>query len=179
MCSSLNVYKKSDLLSLQAVAHVKKSSQHSPPAQHVEAVKADGVCEGQTLEHRSLNSINGLQTSTENRKMRRRLSLRNVNRCSGSCGDCREQLQSLEKNVESYETTFLLTRSRLAPKTKINKCDARRINMGSVPGVSCCHTTHGEASSLWFGTTGKHLTVMPRGNINTTHNVVFKYCINV
>lgn len=61
----LNVYKKSDLLSLQAVAHVKKSGQHSPPAQHVEAVKADGVCEGQTLEHRSLNSINGLQTRTE------------------------------------------------------------------------------------------------------------------
>lgn len=35
--------------------------QRSPPAQCVKAVKADGVREGQALQHRSLNPVDRLQ----------------------------------------------------------------------------------------------------------------------
>lgn len=52
----------------QAATHIKKSNRHSPLAQHVEVLKAEGVCEGQTFENCSLNSVSRLQTHKEKRK---------------------------------------------------------------------------------------------------------------
>lgn len=61
--------KASDVLKMNVLKYPCESrhQQHSPPAQRVEAVKADGVREGQALQHRSLNSVDRLQTEEEGR----------------------------------------------------------------------------------------------------------------
>lgn len=101
--------------------------QRSPPAQCVKAVKADGVREGQALQHRSLNSVDRLQTEEGG------FSRRSERNATG-CGE-----ESVVSRRRHRDSIFIDTESTGTKQTPTS-CDAAGTNMASVVAVSAVNT---------------------------------------
>lgn len=140
--------------------------QHSPPAQCVKAVKANGVCEGQALQHCSLNSVDRLQEEGGEKKAVQQAFREECDRLRGTVTEWR-------RGSRAAATASLLTWSQLAPKKNTTSWYAGGTNMASVVAVFCCQQS----------TTAmrKHLRVVPWENVDRRDpydHVVTEYCCN-